>query len=118
VSNFGGALGRFGAHSLAPQAINDAIFRADPFPHLEAILAINLWVSMEDEGCPDHRIEAAFNRSLALLRHHLAALGSAAARLIHPTCRCALKIQARVAFWDAHVPVFSFIYGIPPRENP
>src|SRR5437879_12798553 len=71
VSNFGG-LGSFGAHSLAPHAINDAIAQirsltSNPF-------AINLWVSMEDEGARTSD-EAAFNRRLALLRHHLAALG-------------------------------------------
>ena len=47
VSNFGG-LGSFGAHSMAPHAIDDAIAQirsltTKPF-------AINLWVSMEDEG--------------------------------------------------------------------
>src|ERR1700736_1710424 len=64
VSNFGG-LGSFGAHSLAPDAINDAIAQihsltSKPF-------AINLWVSMEDDGARTSD-EAAFNRSLALLR--------------------------------------------------
>ena len=47
VSNFGG-LGSFGAHSLAPDAIEDVIAQirsltSRPF-------AMNLWVSMEDEG--------------------------------------------------------------------
>src|ERR1700729_4200501 len=47
VSNFGG-LGSFGAHGLGPSAIRDAIaeireLTAKPF-------AMNLWVSMEDEG--------------------------------------------------------------------
>src|SRR5882724_11622271 len=65
VSNVGG-LGSLGAHSLAPHAINDAIAQirsltSKPF-------AINLWVSMEDEGARTSD-EAAFNRSLALLRH-------------------------------------------------
>src|SRR6266404_148432 len=72
VSNFGG-LGSFGAHSLAPHAIKDAIAQirsltSKPF-------AINLWVSMEDEGARTSD-EAAFNRSLGLLRHHLVALGA------------------------------------------
>src|SRR6266705_4851167 len=70
VSNFGG-LGSFGAHGLAPGAIKDVIaeirsLTSKPF-------GINLWVSMEDEGARTSD-EAAFNRSLALLRHHLAAL--------------------------------------------
>ena len=47
VSNFGG-LGAFGAHGLAPEAIKDVIaeirsLTSKPF-------AMNLWVSMEDEG--------------------------------------------------------------------
>src|SRR6476646_10430987 len=47
VSNFGG-LESFGAHSLPPAAINDVIaeirsLTSKPF-------AMNLWVSMEDEG--------------------------------------------------------------------
>jgi len=50
VSNFGG-LGSFGAHGLAPDAIEDVISRirsltAKPF-------AMNLWVSMEDAGASD-----------------------------------------------------------------
>src|SRR5712664_4860475 len=72
VSNFGG-LGSFVPHSLVPSAIDDAIAQirsltSKPF-------AINLWVSMEDEGARTSD-EAAFNRSLALLRHHLAVLGA------------------------------------------
>jgi nitronate monooxygenase len=47
VSDFGG-LGSFGAHGPAPEAIKDVIARihsltSKPF-------AMNLWVSMEDEG--------------------------------------------------------------------
>ena len=47
VSNFGG-LGSFGAHGLGPSAIKEVIaelreLTAKPF-------AMNLWVSMEDEG--------------------------------------------------------------------
>jgi len=70
VSNFGGR-GSFGAHSLAPHAINDAIAQSRSLTSKP--FAINLWVSMEDEGARTSD-EAAFNRSLALLRHHLAAL--------------------------------------------
>ena len=47
VSNFGG-LGAFGAHQLAPNAIGEVIaeirsLTSKPF-------AMNLWVSMEDDG--------------------------------------------------------------------
>src|SRR5438874_8369894 len=110
VSNFGG-LGSFGAHGLTPEAIKDVIAQirsltAKPF-------AINLWVSMEDEGARTSD-EAAFNRSLALLRHHLAALGAPQPPYT-PYVPMRFEDQARVLL-DAHVPVFSFIYGIPPRE--
>ena len=72
VSNFGG-LGSFGAHGLTPEAIKDVIaeirsLTSKPF-------AMNLWVSMEDEGARTSD-ENAFNRSLAPLAVHLAALGA------------------------------------------
>src|SRR5579885_1489777 len=72
VSNFGG-LGSFGAHSLPPDAIKDVIAQlrsltSKPF-------AMNLWVSMEDEGARKSD-ENAFNRSLAPLAAHIAALGA------------------------------------------
>src|SRR5882724_2194746 len=110
VSNFGG-LGSFVAHSLPPDAIKDVVaeirsLTSKPF-------AMNLWVSMEDEGA---RIsdENAFNRSLAPLTTHLAALGAP-----HPEYKPyspkRFEDQARVLL-DANVPAFSFIYGIPARE--
>src|SRR6266481_5495637 len=110
VSNFGG-LGSFGAHGLAPEAIKEVIgqirsLTSKPF-------AMNLWVSMEDEGARTSD-ENAFNRSLAPLTTHLAALGAP-----HPTFKpyspARFEDQARVLL-DAKVPVFSFIFGIPPRE--
>src|SRR6202795_4040842 len=72
VSNFGG-LGSFGAHGLTPGAIKDVVaeirsLTGKPF-------AMNLWVSMEDEGARTSD-ENAFNRSLAPLAVHLAALGA------------------------------------------
>src|SRR3984957_6107442 len=110
VSNFGG-LGSFGAHGLAPETIKDVIgeirsLTSKPF-------AMNLWVSMENEGARTSD-EKAFNRSLAPLSVHLAALGAP-----RPTYKPYLPIrfedQARVLL-DAKVPVFSFIFGIPPKE--
>src|ERR1700676_3772784 len=72
VSNFGG-LGSFGAHGLAPEAIKEAI------PEIRSLtskpFAMNLWVSMEDEGVRTSD-ENAFNLSLAPLTTHLAALGA------------------------------------------
>jgi nitronate monooxygenase len=110
VSNFGG-LGSFGAHSLTPGAIKDVIaeirsLTSKPF-------AMNLWVSMEDEGARTSD-EDAFNRSLAPLTTHLAALG-APRPTFKPYSPARFEDQARVLL-DAKVPVFSFIFGIPPRE--
>jgi nitronate monooxygenase len=110
VSNFGG-LGSFGAHGLAPEAIKDVIaeirsLTSKPF-------AMNLWVSMEDAGAQTSD-ENAFNRSLAPLAVHLAALG-APRPTYTPYSPIRFEDQARVLL-DANVPVFSFIVGIPPRE--
>src|SRR6266850_6032571 len=110
VSNFGG-LGSFAAHSLTPEAIKDVIaeirsLTSKPF-------AMNLWVSMEDEGARTSD-ENAFKRSLAPLAVHLAALG-APRPTYEPYSPIRFEDQARVLL-DANVPVFSFIFGIPPRE--
>ena len=110
VSNFGG-LGSFGAHSLAPEAIEGAIAQirsltSKPF-------AMNLWVSMEDGGARASD-EAAFDRSLAPLTVHLAALG-APRPAYKPYSPIRFEDQARVLL-DEKVPVFSFIFGIPPRD--
>jgi nitronate monooxygenase len=110
VSNFGG-LGSFGAHGLTPEAIKEAIaeirsLTSKPF-------AMNLWVSMEDEGARTSD-ENAFNRSLAPLSSRLAALG-APRPTFKPYSPARFEDQARVLL-DAKVPVFSFIFGIPPRE--
>jgi nitronate monooxygenase len=110
VSNFGG-LGSFGAHGLTPEAIKDVIAQirsltSKPF-------AMNLWVSMEDEGARKSD-ENAFNRSLAPLAVHIAALGAPRPEY-EPYSRIQFEDQARILL-DERVPVFSFIYGIPPRE--
>jgi nitronate monooxygenase len=110
VSNFGG-LGSFGAHSLPPDAIKDVIaeirsLTSKPF-------AMNLWVSMEDEGARTSD-ENAFNKSVAPLAVHLAALG-APRPTYKPYSPIRLEDQARVLL-DEKVRVFSFIYGIPPLE--
>lgn len=110
VSNFGG-LGSFGAHTLAPATIEDAIAQiraltSRPF-------AMNLWVSMEDEGAGASD-ESAFNRSLAPLAVHLDALG-APRPTYKPYSAARFEDQARVLL-DAKVPVLSFTFGIPPRE--
>jgi nitronate monooxygenase len=110
VSNFGG-LGSFGAHGLSPAAIKDVIAEIrslTPKP-----FAMNLWVSMEDEGARTSD-ENAFNRSLAPLTTHLGALG-VPRPTFKPYSSARFEDQARVLL-DAKVPVFSFIFGIPPRE--
>jgi nitronate monooxygenase len=110
VSNFGG-LGSFGAHSLAPEQIKDVIaeirsLTSKPF-------AMNLWVSMEDEGTRTSD-EAAFNRALVTLAVDFDALGAPRPKY-KPYSPLRFEDQARVLL-DAKVPVFSFIVGIPPRE--
>jgi nitronate monooxygenase len=110
VSNFGG-LGSFGAHGLAPEEIEDVVaeirsLTAKPF-------AMNLWVSMEDQGARTSD-ENAFDRSLAPLAVHLAALG-APRPVYKPYSPKRFEDQVRVLL-DANVPALSFIYGIPSKE--
>src|SRR6202795_1542667 len=110
VSNFGG-LGSFGAHSLSPDAISGAIgairaLTSRPF-------AVNLWVSMEDDGARTSD-EAAFNRSLLPLHDHFAALGVPLPTYT-PYVPASFDDRVRVVL-DANVPVFSFIFGIPPTD--
>ena len=111
VSNFGG-LGSLGALNLSPEAIKDVVaeiraLTTKPF-------AMNLWVSMEDDGAR-RSDESAFRRSLSPIGAHFAELGAALPgyKPYSPTVR--FEQQAR-ALLDANVPVFSFIFGIPPRE--
>jgi nitronate monooxygenase len=110
VSNFGG-LGSFGALGLAPEAIKDVIgeirsLTSKPF-------AMNLWFSMEDEGARTSD-EKAFNRSLAPLAGHIAALRAPRPEY-KPYSWMRFEDQARVLL-DEKVPVFSFIFGIPPKQ--
>src|SRR6185369_421187 len=109
VSNFGG-LGSFGAHSLAPEEIKDVI--AEIRSLTDKPFAMNLWVSMEDEGARTSD-ESAFNRSLEPLAVHIAALGAPRPEY-EPYSPMRFEDQVRVLL-DEGVPVFSFIYGIPPR---
>jgi nitronate monooxygenase len=110
VSNFGG-LGSFGAHGLAPEVIKDVI--AEIWSLTSKPFALNLWVSMEDEGARTSD-ENAFNRSLAPLAVHLDILG-APRPTYKPYSPKRFEDQARVLL-DANVPAFSFIFGIPARE--
>lgn len=110
VSNFGG-LGSFGAHGLEPQVIRDVIaeirsLTSKPF-------AMNLWVSMEDEGAFTSNAEA-FERALSTLAPHIEAVGGTRPTFA-PYKPIRFADQVRVLL-DAKVPAFSFIAGIPPRE--
>jgi nitronate monooxygenase len=110
VSNFGG-LGSFGAHSLAPSAIQEVVaeirsLTTKPF-------AVNLWVSMEDEGATTSDAEA-FARALSHLTPHLEVVGATKPQF-SPYKPIRFEDQVRVLL-DAKVPVFSFIYGIPSKE--
>src|SRR5258708_8644109 len=74
---------------------------------------MNLWVSMEDAGA--HTSDAAaFRRALSHLSPHIEALGGPQPAFA-PYEPIRFEDQARVLF-DANVPAFSFIYGIPAKE--
>src|SRR5258705_849834 len=109
-SNFGG-LGSFGALSLSPEEIKNVISQirsltSKPF-------AMNLWVSMEDDGARTSD-EAAFNRSLASLASYFSELHAPRPEY-KPYSPIRFEDQARILL-DEKVPVFSFIFGIPPAE--
>jgi len=110
VSNYGG-LGSLGAHGLKPEAIRGIIreikgLTPKPF-------AMNLWVSMEDEGAPTST-EEAFDRGLAPLAKHIESVGGSkpSYRPYEPIC---FDDQAQVLL-DEGITVFSFIYGIPSKQ--
>jgi nitronate monooxygenase len=75
--------------------------------------AMNLWVSMEDAGARTSDA-ASFRRALSHLSPHIDALGGTQP-IFAPYQPIRFEDQARVLF-DANVPAFSFIYGIPPKE--
>ena len=110
VSNFGG-LGSFGAHGLRPDAIREVIreirsLTSKPF-------AMNLWVSMEDEGAAASD-ESDFRRSLSHLSKHIEEAGGVLPSYT-PYAPVRFEDQVRVLI-EEKVPAFSFIYGIPPTD--
>ncbi len=110
VSNFGG-LGSFGAHGLAPSAIKDVI--AEIRALTSRPFAMNLWVSMEDEGAFTSSA-AEHAKALQEIAGHVQELdGSLPA--FKPYAPIRFEDQVRVLL-DAGVAAFSFIYGIPPRK--
>jgi nitronate monooxygenase len=110
VSNYGG-LGSYGAVGLAPSAIKEVI--AELRSMTDKPFAVNLWVSVEDEGAKASD-KAAFDRSLALLAPLIRSLGGELPTHSPPSSM-KFEEQARVLI-DANVPAFSFIFGIPPKE--
>jgi nitronate monooxygenase len=110
VSNFGG-LGSFGAHGLAPPAIQEVVAEIRSLTNKP--FAMNLWVSMEDEGAATSGAEA-FERALSYIAPHLEAVGASKPHF-SPYQPLRFEDQVRVLI-DAKVPAFSFIYGIPPKE--
>ena len=110
VSNFGG-LGSFGAHSLAPLAIQEVVAEIRSLTNKP--FAMNLWVSMEDESATTSNAED-FERALSHLNSHLEAVGANKPKF-SPYKPLRFEDQVRVLL-DAKVPVFSFIYGIPAKE--
>jgi len=110
VSNFGG-LGSFGAHGLEPSAIKGVI--AEIRSLTDKPFAMNLWVSMEDPGAAASDASS-FRRALSHLGPQIDAVGGTQPKFApHKSIR--FEDQARVVL-DARAPVFSFIYGIPPKE--
>ena len=110
VSNYGG-LGSFGAHGLKPEAIRNVIreikgLTPKPF-------AMNLWVSMEDEGAISSK-EEAFDRGLAALAKHIESVGGSKPSY-HPYEPIRFEDQVQVLL-DEGISVFSFIYGIPSKQ--
>jgi nitronate monooxygenase len=110
VSNYGG-LGSFGAHGLKPEVIRDVIreikgLTPKPF-------AMNLWVSMEDEGAFTST-EEAFHRSVAPLAKHIEDVGGSKPAY-HPYQPIRFEDQVQVLL-DEGISAFSFIYGIPSKQ--
>jgi nitronate monooxygenase len=110
VSNYGG-LGSFGAHGLKPDAIRKVVrelksLTSKPF-------AMNLWVSMEDEGAATST-EEAFRRSLAPLAKHIESVEGVVPSY-HPYEPIRFEDQAQVLL-DERISTFSFICGIPSKQ--
>src|SRR5260370_18267264 len=110
ASNYGG-LGSFGAYGLNPEAIRKVIreikdLTPKPF-------AMNLWVSMEDEGALTST-EEAFHRSLSPLTKHIESVGGAKPSY-RPYEPIRFEDQVQVLLEEG-ISVFSSIYGIPSRQ--
>jgi nitronate monooxygenase len=110
VSNYGG-LGSFGAHGLEPEAIRKVVreikdLTPKPF-------AMNLWISMEDEGALTST-EVQFHRSLSFLAKHIESVkGTKPSYQPYEPIRFEDQVQVLL---DEGVSTFSFIYGIPSKQ--
>jgi nitronate monooxygenase len=111
VSSCGG-LGSFGAHGLAPAAIAETIGQLKSMT--DKPFAINLWVSTQDDGATTSDREA-FERSRRVLAPYLRSLGVEPPSYT-PHSPASFEQQVR-ALLEARAPVFSFVFGIPPRET-
>ena len=110
VSNYGG-LGSFGAHGLKPEAIRKVIREIKSLT--SKAFAMNLWVSMEDEGAFTST-EEAFHRSLAPLAEHIESVGGGKPSYRpHEPIRFEDQVQVLL---DEGISAFSFIYGIPSKQ--
>jgi nitronate monooxygenase len=110
VATYGG-LGSFGAHGLKPEAIRKVIrdikgLTSKPF-------AMNLWVSMEDEGALTST-EGAFHRSLSSLAKHIESVGGDKPSY-RPYEPIRFEDQVQVLL-DEGISAFSFIWGIPSKQ--
>jgi nitronate monooxygenase len=110
VSNYGG-LGSFGAHGLQPEAIRKVIRGIKDLTPMP--FAMNLWVSMEDEGAFSSK-EEAFHRSLAPLAKQIESVGGSKPSY-RPYEPIRFEDQVQVLL-DEGISVFSFIYGIPSKQ--
>jgi nitronate monooxygenase len=110
VSNLGG-LGSLGAVTLGSLALREAI---DEIRSLTAMpFAINLWVSTSDRAA-SHVEPEAIERVIESFAHYYAELGIERPRCVEAKIP---DFEAQVAAAiDAHAPVLSFIFGIPPEE--
>jgi len=110
VSNYGG-LGSFGAHGLKPEAIRKVIREIKG--HTPRPFAMNLWVSVEDEGVLTST-EEAFDRSLSALAKHIEGVGGAKPSY-RPYEPIRFEDQVQVLLEEG-IFAFSFIYGIPSKQ--
>ncbi len=114
VSNFGG-LGSFGAHGLTPEAIKGAIAR-DSLRYIETVrneLVGHRWKTKVLE----HLVKM---HSTGALRHSrpISQLWERLVRRTNLISPIRFATSGLRVLLDEKVPVFSFIFGIPPKEVP